>query len=369
ASGAGAWAESAATTAPRAAGASAAGTAAPRLAAAAASPNRRIVFAKTAQGYRWELMRGPIPAIGPHQVLVHVRAVSINHDDLSELAPDPHAHLAGLGVGFDAAGVVVAVGGDVTRVRPGMRVSDSYFPQWLTGPPSARKLAATTRGVFADYIALDASAVIPVPKELSDVEAATLPLAAVTAFEATIGQHVLHPGSIVLIEGTGGVSTFAMQFAAAAGARIIQTSSSDSKLERTQKIARHGSINYRKNPEWSRRVLALTHGHGADLIVDVGGKKTLPQAVQSLAYGGCLAIVGGLTGYGGDVPALALIGKLAGARGIYVGSRADFLRMNAFIAAHHIRPVVSRVFPFRDFKQALAYLKSGQFIGKVVLRL
>ncbi|MGH8150177.1 MAG: zinc-binding dehydrogenase [Steroidobacteraceae bacterium] len=180
---------------------------------------------------------------------------------------------------------------------------------------------------------------------------------------------MLHPGSIVLIEGTGGVSTFAMQFAAAAGARIIQTSSSDVKLERTQTIAKHTSVNYRRYPGWSRRVLSLTGGHGADLIVDVGGKTTLPRAIQCLAYGGRLAIVGGLTGYGGDVPALALLGKVAGAQGVYVGSRADFLRMDTFIETHHLHPVIDRVFKFSDFGRALAYMKAGHFVGKIVLKM
>ncbi|MGH8150175.1 MAG: alcohol dehydrogenase catalytic domain-containing protein [Steroidobacteraceae bacterium] len=138
-----------------------------RAAASAQARNRRIVFAKAASGYRWKLTSGPVPSIGPRQVLVHVRAVSINHDDLSELAPNPRGHLDGLTAGFDAAGIVVAVGRDVTQVRVGTRVTDSYFPQWVEGPPSARELAATTRGVFADYIALDASAIVPVPKELT----------------------------------------------------------------------------------------------------------------------------------------------------------------------------------------------------------
>lgn len=338
-------------------------------AAPAARTNRRIVLAKAPGGYRWTLARGPVPAIGPHQVLIRVRAVSLNHDDLNLLTRRPHAHLAGLPVGFDAAGDVVGIGRDVTLVHPGMRVTDTYFPRWLKGPPSARKLSVTTHGVIADYIALDETAVVPIPRGLSYVQAATLPLAGLTAFEATIGEQALNPASIVLIEGTGGVSTFAMQFAAAAGARIIQTSDSDAKLARTESIAKHASINYGKVHDWSRRVLVLTHGHGADLIVDVGGRKTLPLAARCLAYGGTLSLVGGLTGYGGDIPALALLMKVARAQGVYVGSRADFLRMDAFITAHHIRPVVDRVFPLAEFARALALLKSDRFIGKIVLRM
>ena len=160
-----------------------------------------------------------------------------------------------------------------------------------------------------------------------------------------------------------------MQFAAASGARIILTSSSDDKLSRAKSIAAHDGINYRNTPEWSKRVLELTAGHGADVIVDVGGKSTLDQSVRSLAFGGTLSIVGGLTGYDGELRASALLGKVANAQGIFVGSRADLLRMNAFIAAHRLHPAIDKTYPLEQFDAALKQMSSGNFIGKIVLRL
>ncbi len=222
--------------------------------------------------------------------------------------------------------------------------------------------------MLGDYIVLDDAGVIPAPKGLSYEEAATLPTAGLAAWSATIGQHT-HRGQIAVIEGTGGVSIFALQFAAAAGAHVLLTSSSDDKLKRTQAIAPNDSINYREVPEWSKRVLELTQGHGADLIVDVGGKSTLPQAVPSLAYLGTLCVVGGLTGFDGDIPASRLLVRLARAQGIFVGSRADFARMNAFITEHHLHPVIDRTFTLDEYEDALKYMAAGNFVGKIVLRL
>lgn len=340
----------------------------------AALVNRRVVLERTSDGYRWKLTNGPLPRLRDHQVLIHVRAVSLNRGDIELLAaPDPRHDLSGLQVASDAAGDVVAIGSRVSQVRPGMRVTNTFFRRFLDGTPSAEKLkgvyGASIDGVLADYIAIDDTAVVPMPPGLTYEEAATLPTAAVTAWKATVGQRVIRPGSIVLVQGTGGVSTFALQFAAAAGARVLETSSSDAKLARSEAIAPHESINYRKVPDWSSRVLAITHGHGADLVVDIGGKSTIAQSVRSLAYGGTLSIVGGVTGYDGSIPAGALLMKAARAQGIYVGSRADYLRMDAFIAAHHLHPVVDRVVPLERFGEALRELKSDRFVGKIVLRM
>jgi len=314
-----------------------------------------------------------MPAVGDHQVLVHVRAVSLNRGDLEMLAPDPQRNSAGLQVASDAAGDVVSVGKHVMQARPGMRVTSTYFRRWVDGPPSGEKLAAalgaSVDGVLADYVVLDDTGVVPIPSGLTYEQAATLPTAGLTAWNASIGHRVIRPGSIVLIQGTGGVSTFALQFASAAGARVILTSSSDAKLERARAIAPNEEINYRTVPDWSERVLALTHGHGADLVIDVGGKSTLPQSIRCVAYGGTVALVGGLTGYDGELPALALLMKGARAQGVYVGSRADFLRMNAFITAHHLHPVIDRVFTLDRYDEALKYMAAGNFVGKIVLQL
>jgi NADPH:quinone reductase-like Zn-dependent oxidoreductase len=336
--------------------------------------NRRVVLEKTAKGYRWKLTSASLPRLRDHQVLIHVRAVSLNRGDIEVLGEvDSRQDLSGRQVASDAAGDVVAVGARVTVVRPGMHVTNTFFRRFLDGAPSAEKLADvygfSIDGVLADYIAIDDTAVVPMPPGLSYEEAATLPTAGVTAWKATVAQRVIRPGNIVLVQGTGGVSTFALQFAAAAGARVIQTSSSDEKLKRCQSIAPHESINYRTVPDWSTRVLALTHGHGADVVVDIGGKATLEQSVRSLAYGGTLSLVGGVTGYDGMVPEGALLMKAARGQGVYVGSRADYLRMDAFIVAHHLHPVIAAVYPLERFEDALRDLQSDRFVGKIVLRM
>jgi NADPH:quinone reductase-like Zn-dependent oxidoreductase len=339
----------------------------------APATTRKVVLAKVDKGYRWQLLSSaPVPKVGDHQVLVHVRAVALNRGDLEILASNPPHDLSGLQVGSDAAGDILTVGRSVTDFRPGMRVTSTYFKNWVDGPPSEKKLSAalgaSVDGVLADYVVLDDTAVAPAPAGLNYDEAATLPTAGLTAWMATIGRRPIHAADVVLVQGTGGVSTFALQFAVAAGARVILTSSSDDKLRRAKAMGASDGINYQRTPEWSHAVLDLTHGHGADIVVDVGGKATLLQSVRSLAYGGTLSIVGGLTGYDGEIPAVALLGKTARAQGVFVGSRADLLRMNAFIGAHHLHPVIDRVFPLEQFGIALKYMEAGNFIGKVVLR-
>jgi NADPH:quinone reductase-like Zn-dependent oxidoreductase len=344
---------------------------------AAAQPvpatTRKVVLAKIDKGYRWQLLASaPVPKVGDHQVLIHVRAVALNRGDLEILASNSPRDLSGLQVASDAAGDIVTVGKSVTDFRPGMRVTSTYFENWVDGPPSDKKLSAclgaSVDGVLADYVVLDDTAVAPAPEGLSYDEAATLPTAGLTGWMATIGRRPIHAGDVVVVQGTGGVSTFALQFAVAAGAHVVVTSSSDDKLRRAKTMGAADGINYRRNAEWGRSVLDLTRGHGADIVVDVGGKATLLQSASSLAYGGTLSIVGGLGGYDGEIPAVALLGKTARAQGVFVGSRADLLRMNAFIAAHHLHPVIDRVFPLAQFDSALKYMDAGNFIGKVVLR-
>ncbi len=337
-----------------------------------ATLTRKVVLEKTGNGYHWKLTQAPLPPVGDHQVLVRVRAVALNRGDLEILATPQGPDMSGLEVASDAAGDVIAVGKSVTDVRPGSRVTSTYFKNWTEGPPTEAKLqkalGASADGVMADFVVLDDTNVMPAPAGLSYEEASTLPTAGLTGWMASVGRREPHKGDVVLIQGTGGVSVFAMQFAAAAGARILLTSSSDAKLSRARSIAPHDGINYKTTPEWSKRVLQLTQGHGADVVVDVGGKSTLEQSVRSLAYGGTLSIVGGLTGYNGELRAAALLGKVANVQGIFVGSRADFRRMNAFISAHHLHPVIDKTFPLEQFDAALEYMEAGDFVGKIVLR-
>jgi NADPH:quinone reductase-like Zn-dependent oxidoreductase len=177
----------------------------------------------------------------------------------------------------------------------------------------------------------------------------------------------LHPGDVVLVQGTGGVSTFALQFAVADGARVIVTSSSDDKLARAKALGARDGINYKAQPKWAQRVLQLTQGHGADLVVDVGGKATLSQSVDSLADGGTLSVVGGLTGYDGDISAWGLLMKAAAAQTVFVGSRADYLRMLTFMKSHRLHPLIERAFPLDAYADTLKLMATGQFTGKIVL--
>jgi len=344
----------------------------------AQTTTRQVVLAKSGNGYQWKLINAPVPAVGEHQVLIRVRAVALNRGDLEILAPPPPPgnsgpDISGLVVGSDAAGDVVSVGSKVTSVKPGARVTSTYFKNWTDGPPSREKLrdalGASVNGILADLVVLDDTTVAPFPAALSYEEASTLPTAGLTGWMAAVGRRPLHKGDVVLIQGTGGVSVFAMQFAAASGARIVMTSSSDEKLKKAASIAPHESINYKTTPQWSKRVYELTQGHGADLVVDVGGKSTLEQSLRSLAPAGTLSIVGGLTGYDGMLPAGSLIGTSATVQGIFVGSRADLERMEAFMVAHQLHPVIDRTFPFEQFDAALKCMAAGDFIGKIVLQL
>jgi NADPH:quinone reductase-like Zn-dependent oxidoreductase len=334
---------------------------------------RKVVFEKAASGYRWKIVQAPVPAVGATEVLVRVHAVSLNRGDLDRLEPDSEPDRTGQVPVTDAAGEVVAVGSRVKGVHKGERVTNTYFKNWVDGPFSHERIANvpgwTAEGVLADYIVLGSTDAIPIPDWLTYEEAATLPTAGVTAWNAVLGQHQLHPRDVVLVQGTGGVSTFALQFAVAGGARVIVTSSSDDKLARAKALGARDGINYKAQPEWAQRVLQLTQGHGADLVVDVGGKATLSQSVGSLADGGTLSVVGGLTGYGGEISAWGLLMKAAAAQTVFVGSRADYLRMLAFMESHRLHPLIERVFPLDAYEDALKLMATGQFTGKIVLTL
>jgi NADPH:quinone reductase-like Zn-dependent oxidoreductase len=346
-----------------------------QLSAATPDTTRKVVLEKAGAGYRWKVVEAPIPPVGDRQVLVHVHALSLNRGDLSRLEsePDERPDKVGQVVGTDAAGEVVAVGKLVKDFHKGERVTSTYFKNWTDGPFSSARIPHvagwTAEGVLADYIALDSTDVVPIPDWLSYEEASTLPTAAVTAWNAVAGHRAVHSGDVVLVQGTGGVSTFALQFAAALGARVIVTSSSDEKLLRAKALGAHDGINYKSEPDWSARVLQLTQGHGADLVVDVGGKETLGQSVKALADGGTVAIVGGLTGYDGSISSLGLLMKDADAASVFVGSNADYLRMTAFMTKHRLHPVIERVFPLERSAEALQALASGHFVGKIVLKL
>ena len=309
------------------------------------------------------------PAPGPEEVLVRVRAVSLNRRDLSILGRDG---MDGRVPISDGAGEVIAAGPSVTRFEVGDRVVGTFFTQWISGRPTEAVMASArgggVDGMLSEMIVSHEDALVSFPGHLSFEEAATLPCAAVTAWRSLFVNGRLQANDVVLLEGTGGVSIFGLQLAVAAGAKPIITSSSDEKLERARALGAAGTVNYRTKTEWQEDVLALTGGTGVHHVLEVGGRDTLPRALQALAYGGHMAIIGGLTGRASELP-LALLPNGAWVTDIYVGSREDFEAMNGFISEHRLRPVIDRAFSFEQAPAAYAYMASGNHLGKIVITL
>lgn len=315
----------------------------------------------------------PVRTPGEHEVLVRVHATSLNRRDIfvlhGQYATGNRDSLVPLS---DGAGDVVAVGAGVTRFRIGDRVAAAFFQAWLSGRPGPEVLSSALGGqldgMLAEYVTLNEQGLVAIPADVTYEEAATLPCAGVTAWNGLFTRGRLQRGDTVLLEGTGGVSVLGLQLAVAAGARAIITSSDDGKLERARSLGAFGTINYTKHPDWEKQVRELTGGLGAQAILEVGGKGTLPHALASLAPGGHIALIGGLTGFGGDVPVMSLMGANATVSGLYVGSRADLEALLDFVAKHHMKPVVDRVVPFGDAPEAFKLMESGEFFGKIVIR-
>ena len=307
---------------------------------------------------------------GPGQVLVKMRVWSLNYRDLlivrGTYAPNLKLPFQILS---DGVGEIAAVGAGVTRVKPGDRVAGIFMQAWREGEPSQEKsasaLGGAIPGVAAEYVVFDSEGVVTVPSHLSDEEAATLPCAAVTAWHALVTSGHLAAGETVLVQGTGGVSIFALQFARMSGARVIATSSSDKKLERVRELGASDVINYKTAADWDRKARELT-GRGVDHVVEVGGAGTLPQSLEAVRIGGRVSLIGVLTG--GTVNPIPIVMKTITAQGIYVGSRDMFEAMNSAIALAGLRPVVDRVFAFSELPQALRYMESGAHFGKIVLK-
>jgi len=312
-------------------------------------------------------------ALGDYQVAVAPRAVSLNYRDIlvsqntyfSQI-PDGRVPCS------DGAGEVVAVGKAVRSLKVGDRVASVFFPGWQGGQPDAAGLSialgAELDGLLTEYFVGDEDALIRIPDTLSFSEAATLPCAALTAWNALFEAGQLKPGQTVLLLGTGGVSIFALQFAKAAGARVIITSSDDKKLARARALGADHGINYRTKPDWEQEVLGLTDGKGVDVVIEVGGPGTLERSLASIRIGGRIAYIGVLTGLGAQANPVALIPKAATIHGIFVGSRAMYASMLDAIAAHDIRPVIGREFAFEEAAQALECMRSASHFGKIVIR-
>jgi NADPH:quinone reductase-like Zn-dependent oxidoreductase len=323
---------------------------------------------------RLVMVEVPRPTAGPGEVLVRVRATSLNRRDLSILQSSyGGGDRGGLVPLSDGAGEVVAIGSGVTRFRVGDRVAGTFFARWVDGRRSA-EVNATARGgsvggMLSEMIVSHEDGLVHIPEHLTFEEAATLPCAAVTAWNGLFTYGGLEPGDYVLLEGTGGVSVFGLQLAAAAGARPIITSSIHEKLARARELGAFGTVNYRTNPEWQREVRALTGGGGVQHVLEVGGQDTLEKALQALGYQGHIAMIGALSGPAGALPTGSFVGLGTRVTGIYVGSRADFEAMNAFLSEHRIRPVVDAVFPFEEAAAAYELMDREEHLGKIVIRL
>ena len=336
---------------------------------------RQWQFAPKGQTSELALREVEARAPAAREVAVRVHAVSLNRRDLMMVAgqygrggTQPNSVPLS-----DGAGEVIAVGAGVTRFKVGDRVAGIFFEDWLDGAPTAASLGTArggnAGGMLSEIVVTDADGLVAIPKHLTYEEAATLPCAGVTAWVGLFKRGHLEKGDFVLLEGTGGVSVFGLQLAAAAGAKPIITSSSDAKLQRARELGAFGTVNYRTNPEWQDEVRTLTGGAGVDQVLEVGGQDTLPRALKALAFGGHVAIIGGLSGFASDVPVGTLMGLNATASGIYVGSRADFEALNAFLSEHNIKPIVDKVFELEDAPAAFAAMDKGDFFGKVVIRL
>ncbi len=324
---------------------------------------------------RLTLREAEIPRAARGQVLVRMHAASLNYRDLmiasgryARGAPPPD--LVPLS---DGAGEVAALGPDVSRVAVGDRVAACFMQSWLGGEiapdDAASSLGGAIHGVLGEYRLFDQQGLVKLPAHLSYEEGATLPCAALTAWNALFhGPRPLTVGQSVLLLGTGGVSVFALQFAHAAGARVIATSSADGKLAQAKALGADAGVNYRAQPEWQVAVRDLTGGRGVDHVVEVGGPGTLPRSIEAVRQGGHIHLIGVLTGGGTIDPSLVLRRGVV-LRGIYVGSRQMFEAMNQAIALHRITPVIDRVFDFAEAPAAYRHLQGQGHFGKVVIRI
>ncbi len=311
---------------------------------------------------------------GPGRVVVKIRAVALNYRDLLMIRGhyNPRQPLP-LVPCSDGVGEVVAVGEGVDRVRPGDRVATAFSQTWISGSPTAEKLRGTLGGpidgVLSEMMELDAEGVVPIPDTLDDIEAATLPCAALTAWSALVEWGRVKAGDTVLVQGTGGVSVFALQFARMVGARVIATSSSDEKLERVREMGAWATVNYVDDPQWGKTVGKLTEGRGVDHIVEVGGSGTLEQSLKAVSVGGTVSVIGVLSGISSEFNIIPVLMRHVRLQGILVGSREAFERMNRAIEVNRLKPVVDRVFGFDEVPEAFALMASGDHFGKICITL
>lgn len=309
--------------------------------------------------------------LGTKDIRIRMHATSLNYRDLMTVVTGARGN-SGLVPNSCGAGEVIETGAEVSRVAVGDRVTPLFFQRWLAGPPTATALASALGGpidgCLREEMVLSEEGVLKMPDYLSYDEAATLPCAGMTAWRGIVEEGNLRAGETVLVQGTGGVSIFALQFAKLFGAEVIVTSSSDEKLERAVALGADHTINYRETPEWARRAREITGGRGVDHIVEVGGADTLQQSIQAVALAGHIHIIGVLSGYVKDVMVASIFQSNAKLHGITVGSRHMFENMLRAMSLHETHPVIDRTFDFDDSRAAFELMQQGGHFGKVVIR-
>ncbi len=319
------------------------------------------------------LVERAVPQPGPDDVLIRVRAASLNYRDIVLLnglyKPDMRFPFVPIS---DASGEVVAVGERVTRFKVGDHALPTFIQGWISGMPPPERRADWTlgyprTGVLQDYVVVPADDAVLKPACLSHLEGATLPIAGLTAWSAVTQGRVM-PGDWVLVEGTGGVALFALQFAKALGAKVVVVTSSEDKIRRVQALGADVAINYKETPEWSKPVREATDGHGVDVVVESAGS-TMTQAIESLAFGGFVGVVGFLGGFDAKIPIVPLIERLLRLQGIAVGSREQFEAMNRTIEAKQVQPIIGEVMPMAKASEALQLMERGAHFGKICISL
>ncbi|KAK7421265.1 hypothetical protein QQZ08_010042 [Neonectria magnoliae] len=319
-----------------------------------------------------ELRDEPLPSPGRYEVLIRVHAVSLNYRDTALLRGEYRAGTKKDVIpASDGAGEVVAIGKDVTRVEVGDRVAVGCNADWIGGPYlpeyGESSVGFSIDGMLSEYGLFYEEALVHIPEHMSYVEAASLPCAAVTAWTALNKIEPLQPGQTVLIQGTGGVSLFALQFAKIFGARVLAITSSEEKATKLKELGAESVVNYSTSPDWDREILALTDGKGVDKVLDIAGEKTIVKSAASAKITGVVVVIGFASGFGGGLPPIDVLVRSLTVTGSTVGSRMDFEAMLKAMGRHKVRPIIDRVYPFAEYREAYKRLEGGQQIGKVVI--
>ena len=330
----------------------------------------RAIVLESAYGLEnLKIVEKPDPKPGPGQIVVAIKVASLNYRDLATVTA-PSGRIPFIPCS-DGAGVVTAIGEGVSRVKVGDHVASLFFQTWLAGEATQKALSGalggTLDGVLQEKMLLSEQGVTPIPAGYSDEEAATLPCAALTAWRGLVIMGQVKSGDVVVLQGTGGVSIFALQFAKAAGATVIITSSSDEKLQRAKELGADYLINYRSTPDWAKEVRRITSNCGADHVVEVGGAGTFEQSLRAIRIGGKIAVIGVLGGWVKDLNVASIFATNAVINGITVGSREHFESMTRAIEANGIKPVIDQRFPLAETRAAFESMKAGSHFGKIVV--